>query len=72
MCVFTGYSNESIPVFDNDDTIELYVLKAPVWEFKFGRLLADLVGSIHCICSGYHKLYTHLNTYSAPTDARRI
>ena len=43
MCVSAGYSDGHIPEFDHDDTIELFVLKAPVWEFKFGRLLADVV-----------------------------
>ena len=40
-----GFSDSHIPSFDDDDKIDLYVLKAPVWEFKFGKLLADLVST---------------------------
>ena len=38
-----GYKPGYIPKMDDDDTIEVFELKAPVWEFKFGRLLGDFV-----------------------------
>lgn len=31
------------PVFLDDDTVEVWVLKAPVWEFIYGDLLGKLV-----------------------------
>ncbi len=39
----TGFKAGYIPTMDDNDTIEVFVLKAPVWEFKFGDLLADFV-----------------------------
>ena len=39
---------------DSDDTVEVFVLKAPVWEFKFGDLLGKFVSAffkdevLHC------------------------
>ncbi|XP_053311376.1 ceroid-lipofuscinosis neuronal protein 5 [Spea bombifrons] len=35
----TGYADGSIPVMKNEDTIEVFRLQAPVWEFKYGDLL---------------------------------
>ncbi len=40
-----GYSDGHIPVMDDDDTLEVFVLKAPVWEFKFGKLLDYFVSA---------------------------
>ncbi|XP_074650828.1 bis(monoacylglycero)phosphate synthase CLN5-like [Tubulanus polymorphus] len=37
----TGRKSNQMPVMLNDDLIEIYALKAPVWEFKFGSLLKN-------------------------------
>ena len=31
---------------DDDDTVEIFELKAPVWEFKFGKLLGEFVSFV--------------------------
>ena len=41
--VLAGYKAGYIPKMDSDDTVEVFVLKAPVWEFKFGDLLGKFV-----------------------------
>ena len=38
-----GFSDGHLPSFPKEDKIELYVLKAPVWEFKYGKLLGKFV-----------------------------
>ena len=38
-----GYKDSHIPSFADDDVIEIFLLKAPVWEFKFGNLLSEFV-----------------------------
>ena len=38
-----GYKDSHIPSFADDDVIEIFLLKAPVWEFKFGKLLSEIV-----------------------------
>lgn len=35
----TGYADGSIPLMKDEDTIEIFRLQAPVWEFKYGDLL---------------------------------
>nr|XP_033806083.1 ceroid-lipofuscinosis neuronal protein 5 isoform X1 [Geotrypetes seraphini] len=35
----TGYPDGHIPLMKDDDTIEVFRLQAPVWEFKYGDLL---------------------------------
>lgn len=40
-----GYGDSHLPTFSDKDEIDLFVLKAPVWEFKFGKLLGDLVST---------------------------
>ncbi|XP_068121346.1 bis(monoacylglycero)phosphate synthase CLN5 [Hyperolius riggenbachi] len=37
----TGYPDGSIPLMKDEDTIEVFRLQAPVWEFKYGGLLGD-------------------------------
>ncbi len=39
----TGFKAGFIPTMADNDTIEVFVLKAPVWEFKFGDLLSNFV-----------------------------
>ena len=39
----TGRSSNMMPTFKATDTLYVYALKAPVWEFKFGDLLAKFV-----------------------------
>ena len=41
----TGNTDGSIPVMDSDDTVDVIVLKTPVWEFKFGDLLGLFVST---------------------------
>ena len=31
---------------DTDDTVEVFLMKAPIWEFKFGDLLGHFVSII--------------------------
>ena len=38
-----GFSNSTVPVMDTDDTVEVFLMKAPIWEFKFGDLLGHFV-----------------------------
>ena len=35
-----------MPTFKPTDTLYVYALKAPVWEFKFGDLLAKYVSDL--------------------------
>jgi hypothetical protein len=35
-----------MPTFDPNDTLYVYAMKAPVWEFKYGDLLAKFVSGI--------------------------
>ena len=39
----TGREANTMPTFADTDVVEVYALKAPVWEFKFGDLLAKFV-----------------------------
>lgn len=39
----TGLQPGVIPPMADNDTVEVFVLKAPVWEFKFGDLLGKFV-----------------------------
>lgn len=41
--ITAGYEPGYIPKMDDGDTIEIFELKAPVWEFKFGKLLGEFV-----------------------------
>lgn len=41
--ITVGYEAGYIPKMDDDDTIEIFELKAPVWEFRFGKLLGEFV-----------------------------
>lgn len=38
-----GFKPGYIPQMMANDTIDVFVLKAPVWEFKFGDLLKHFV-----------------------------
>ena len=40
-----GYTDGHVPVMDAEDTVEVFLLKAPVWEAKFGDLLAHFVST---------------------------
>ena len=39
----TGRESNTMPKFNDVDTVEVYALKAPVFEFKFGDLLGKFV-----------------------------
>ena len=39
----TGDTHGALPKMDLDDTVDVIVLKTPVWEFKYGNLLGLLV-----------------------------
>lgn len=39
----TGRSPNTMPTFKPTDTLYVYAMKAPVWEFKFGDLLGKFV-----------------------------
>ncbi len=41
----TGRAANTMPTFQPTDVVEVYALKAPVWEFKFGDLLAKMVST---------------------------
>ena len=51
ICFPAGYGNGSIPMMASNDTIEVFQLQAPVWEFKFGDLLGDFVSPCTCSCA---------------------
>lgn len=55
----TGYPDNVMPQFEDDDEIEIYALKKPVWEFKFG----DLLGKFHIMhdALGFRDVKTGLN-----------
>ncbi len=36
-----------MPVLDDDDTVEVFALKKPVWSFKYGPLMGYFVSLIH-------------------------
>ena len=38
-----GYSDGHVPSMTDDDTLDVFVLKAPVWEFVTGDLLGHFV-----------------------------
>ena len=42
-CCSIGYTDGHIPVMAANDTIEVFLMKAPVFEFRFGDLLGKLV-----------------------------
>lgn len=42
----TGRSSNTMPRFHDFDTIEVFALKAPVFEFKFGDLLGKFVSCV--------------------------
>lgn len=39
-----------------NDTIDVFVLKAPVWEFKFGDLLKHFVSGHWFVCILWHEV----------------
>ena len=39
----TGKTVDSMPFFDEDDVVEVFALKKPVWSFKYGPLLGYFV-----------------------------
>jgi len=41
----TGYTDGHIPVMAANDTIEVFLMKAPVFEFRFGDLLGKFVSA---------------------------
>ena len=41
-----GFKPGYIPQMMANDTIDVFVLKAPVWEFKFGDLLKHFVSDL--------------------------
>ena len=43
----TGRTPNAMPTFNKNDTLYVYAMKAPVWEFKFGSLLEKYV-SVYC------------------------
>ncbi|KAL5459852.1 hypothetical protein EMCRGX_G033235 [Ephydatia muelleri] len=55
----SGYPNGTIPRMDDDDTLEVFVLKAPIFESKYG----DLLGKFDLIhdAIGFKSLKTGLN-----------
>ncbi|XP_046332644.2 ceroid-lipofuscinosis neuronal protein 5-like [Haliotis rufescens] len=55
----TGREANTMPTFQATDIIEVYALKAPVWEFKFGDLLAKF--HIMHDAIGFKNLNTGLN-----------
>lgn len=42
----TGEPDNIMPEFNPGDAIEIYALKKPVWQFKFGDVLGKLVSKI--------------------------
>ena len=50
---------------DTDDTVEVFLMKAPIWEFKFGDLLGHFVSKVFTeqilqnLCSKLYMLYKH-------------
>ena len=42
-CCSIGYTDGHIPVIAANDTIEVFLMKAPVFEFRFGDLLGKFV-----------------------------
>ncbi|XP_050417783.2 ceroid-lipofuscinosis neuronal protein 5 homolog [Patella vulgata] len=55
----TGRESNTMPKFNATDRVEVFALKAPVWEFKFGKLLADF--NIMHDAIGFNNLNTGLN-----------
>ncbi|ESO89405.1 hypothetical protein LOTGIDRAFT_125348 [Lottia gigantea] len=55
----TGRAANTMPKFDPSDRVEVYALKAPVWEFKFGDLLAKF--NIMHDAIGFNNLNTGKN-----------
>ena len=41
-----GYAPGYIPAMADDDTLDVFLLKAPVWEFKVGDILGEFVSLI--------------------------
>lgn len=48
--LIAGFPKGYIPVMDKDDTLEVFIMKAPVWEFKFGKLLSYFVSLWLSLC----------------------
>lgn len=42
----TGKAEDAMIYADDNDTIEVFALKKPVWSFKFGDLMAQFVSVI--------------------------
>ena len=42
-CCSIGYTDGHIPVMTANDTVEVFLMKAPVFEFRFGDLLGKFV-----------------------------
>uniref|UniRef100_H2ZSF0 Bis(monoacylglycero)phosphate synthase CLN5 n=1 Tax=Latimeria chalumnae TaxID=7897 RepID=H2ZSF0_LATCH len=55
----TGSSDGSIPLMKEEDTIEVFRLQAPVWEFKYGDLLGHF--KIMHDAVGFRSSLTHRN-----------
>lgn len=45
----TGEPANAMPQFVDTDQIEVYALKKPVWQFKFGDLMGKFVSKIRII-----------------------
>ena len=43
----TGGMANTMPTVKPSDALYVYAMKAPVWEFKFGDLLAKFVSELH-------------------------
>jgi ceroid-lipofuscinosis neuronal protein 5 len=59
----TGKTQDAMIYADDNDTIEIFALKKPVWSFKFGDLMAQFVSFLFrkikifiCFCYKNRKL----------------
>lgn len=43
----TGMQSNFMPKVSPTDTLYVYAMKAPVWEFKFGDFLKKFVSTLH-------------------------